>query len=162
MGYEKTLAMKVLQGKKIPFEVVSYPEQMRDAVEIAAVLGVTAAQVFKTLVVLPPGTSGRAAKPLLIMAPADRQLNLKKLAKTVAAKKLQMAGHREAEAMTGLQVGGISALALLNQGFIVYLDASARAYEAIYVSAGQRGLDLKLKVADLIKVTGAKVVDVTG
>ncbi len=161
MSTDKTLAMKVLEGKKIPYEVIPYPNHMRDAEEIAAEIGVPAGQLFKTLVVLPPGTSGRAAKPLLTIIPADRQLNLKKVAQTVGAKKVQMAGHKEAEAMTGLQVGGISALALLNKGFVVYLDASAQAYDQIYVSAGQRGLDVKLKVADLVKVTGARVEDLT-
>ena len=69
-----------------------------------------------------------------------------------------MATHAEAEKMTGLQVGGISALALLNRGFAVYLDESARAYEQILVSAGQRGLDIKLAVADMVKVTNARFV----
>ncbi|MCL4263218.1 MAG: aminoacyl-tRNA deacylase [Anaerolineae bacterium] len=159
MAPDKTLAMKVLEGKKVPYEVIPYPNHMRDAEEIALVLGVPAGQVFKTLVVLPPGNSGRAAKPLLVIIPADRQLNLKKVAQTVDAKKVQMASHKEAEAMTGLQVGGISALALLNRGFVVYLDASAQGYEQIYVSAGQKGLDVKLKVVDLVKVTGARLAD---
>jgi Cys-tRNA(Pro)/Cys-tRNA(Cys) deacylase len=72
-----------------------------------------------------------------------------------------MASHSEAEALTGLQVGGISALALLNKGFVILLDESARAYEEVYVSGGQRGVDLKLKTADLVKVTRARVVDVS-
>jgi Cys-tRNA(Pro)/Cys-tRNA(Cys) deacylase len=155
---QKTTAIKLLEGKKIRHEVVAYPDHMRDAAAIAVELGVPAGQVFKTLVVLPPGTIGRAAKPLLVMLPADRQLSLKKLARAVDAKKLQMATHAEAEKMTGLQVGGISALALINRGFAVYLDESARDYEAIFVSAGQRGLDIKLAVADLVKVTGARFV----
>lgn len=156
---QKTIAIKLLEGKKIKHEVIPYPDHMRDAEAIAVELGVPAGQVFKTLVVLPPGTTGRAAKPLLIMLPADRQLSLKKLAKAVSAKKLQMATHAEAEKMTGLQVGGISALALLNRGFAIYLDEAARAYDQIFVSAGQRGLDIKLAVTDLIKVTGARFLD---
>lgn len=158
---EKTLAMKVLEGRKVAYEVIPYPADMRDAEEIASLLHVPPGELFKTLVVLPPETSGRLAKPLLVIVPADRQLALKKLANVVGAKKLKMATHKEAEAMTGLQVGGISALALLNKGFVIYLDGSAKAYDAVYVSAGQRGLDVKLKVADLIKVTGAKMADVT-
>ena len=156
---QKTIAMKLLDGKKISYEVVPYPDHMRDAEVIAVELGVPAGQLFKTLVVLPPGVIGRTGKPLLIMLPADRQLNLKKLAKAVGAKKLQMATHAEAEKMTGLQVGGISALALLNRGFAIYLDESARTYEQIFVSAGQKGLDIKLAVVELIKVTGARFVD---
>ena len=56
-------------------------------------------------------------------------------------------------------LGGISALALLNKGFMVYLDATAHDYEQIYVSAGQKGLDVKLKVTDFLKVTSAKTAD---
>ena len=156
---QKTIAIKLLEGKKIAHEIIPYPDHMRDAEEIALALNVPPRQLFKTLVILPPGTTGREAKPLLVMLPADFQLNLKKLAKAVGAKKLQMATHAEAEKMTGLQVGGISALALLNRGFAIYLDAAARDYEQIYVSAGQRGLDIKLAVADLVKVTRARFVD---
>ncbi|HEX6385203.1 MAG TPA: aminoacyl-tRNA deacylase [Anaerolineae bacterium] len=155
---KKTLAMKVLEGKRVPFEVVPYPVEMRDAEAIAAELGVPAGQLFKTLVV--PGT-GPSVKSMLVMIPADRQLDLKKLAKAVGVKKLKMASHQEAEALTGLQVGGISALALLNRGFAVYLDTSACQYEQIYVSAGERGLDVKVPVADLVKVTKARFADVT-
>ena len=158
---EKTLAMKVLEGQKVPYEVVPYPSIMRDAEEIAAVLRVAPEQVFKTLVVLPPGTSGKLAKPLLTIVPANRQLSLKKLAQVVGVKKVKMASHQEAETITGLQVGGISALALLNKGFAIFLDESASAFTEIYVSAGQKGLDVRLKVKDLIKVTGARVAAVT-
>jgi Cys-tRNA(Pro)/Cys-tRNA(Cys) deacylase len=151
---QKTLAIKVLEGKQIPHEIIPYPDTIRDAAEIAAELGVPARQVFKTLVIIRP-----AAKPLLVMLPADRQLDLKKLAKAMNVKKVAMATQREAEHLTGLQVGGISALALLNRGFAVFLDASAQAYEQIYISAGQRGLDIKLAVRDLVRVTKARFVD---
>ena len=148
--------MKLLEGKRISYEVATYPDHMRDAEAIALKLGVAPGQVFKTLVTLPPGSIGQSAKPLLVMLPADRQLNLKKLAKAVRAKKLKMASHAEAEKLTGLQVGGISALALLNRGFAIYLHDSAKDYAQIYVSAGQRGLNIKLAVKDLVKVTRAR------
>jgi Cys-tRNA(Pro)/Cys-tRNA(Cys) deacylase len=156
---EKTIAMRLLEGKKIAYEVVPYPEHVRDAAEIAAILNVPPGQLFKTLVVLPPEGQPRA-KPALVMVPADKQLDLKKLAKAVGAKKLKMATHEQAEQMTGLEVGGISALALVQRPFTVYLDQSAREYEQIYVSAGQRGLDIKLLVADLVKLTRARFVTV--
>lgn len=160
MQYEKTLAMKLLEGKKIPYEVIPYPAELRDAEVIAQVLDVPPRQLFKTLVVLPPGTTGRSAKPLLVVVPADCQLDLKKLAKLVNVKKVQLASHKEAEALTGLQVGGISAVALLNKGFVVFLDAQAQQFDAIYMSAGQRGLDIKLKVADFLRLTAVTVADV--
>jgi Cys-tRNA(Pro)/Cys-tRNA(Cys) deacylase len=158
MAVEKTLAMKVLEGKKVPYEVVTFPDDMHDAEAIAALLRVPAAAVYKTLVVMPPEPGH---KPLLVMIPADRQLDLKRLAAGLRAKKMRMATHREAEEMTGLQVGGISALALLNRGFGVYLDESAKEQEAIYVSAGKRGINLKVPVADVIKLTQARYLAVT-
>jgi Cys-tRNA(Pro)/Cys-tRNA(Cys) deacylase len=156
MSLEKSLSMKVLEGRKVPYEAVTFPDDMRDAEEIAALLGVPARAVVKTLVVMPPAAN---LKPMLVLVPADRRLDLKKLASAVGAKKLKMATHREAEELTGLQVGGISALALLNRGFAVYIDQTAKAQDAIYVSGGRRGLNLKVKTADLIKIINARPVD---
>ena len=155
MAQKKTNAMKLLEGKKVPYESYAYPANLRDAEQVAAAVGWPAGQVFKTLVVPRP----KPGKPILVMIPADRQLDLKKLAKGVGEKKLKMATQREAEQLTGLQVGGISALALLNRGFAIYLDESALAYEQIIISAGQRGLQIKLAVPDLVKVTRARMVD---
>ena len=155
----KTLAMKLLEGKKVAYETAVYPTTLRDAEEIAKILDVPPEQVFKTLVVNAPKGNPRA-KPMLVMIPANRQLNLKKLATAVNVKKLKMASHREAEAMTKLQVGGISPLALLNKGFTIYLDSSAQDCEQIMVSAGQRGIQILLTVADLKKVTKARFANI--
>ena len=152
---QKTLAMRVLEGQKIPYEAVAYPNTERDAVKVAAPLGVPAGQVFKTLVVV-----RERGKPLLVLIPADRQLDMKALAAAVGEKKLKMATHQEAEQLTRLQVGGISPLALLNKGFAIYLDQSATALAQIYVSAGQKGINLRVPVAGLIQVTGAQVIAV--
>jgi Cys-tRNA(Pro)/Cys-tRNA(Cys) deacylase len=157
---QKTIAMKLLEGKRIAYQAITYRPELRDAEAIAAEFGVPAAQVFKTLVVPAPQDAPRSLKPMLVMIPADRQLDLKKLAKVVKLKKVKMATHAEAESLTGLPVGGISALALLNRGFAAYLDCSAETHSEIYVSAGQRGVNLKLSVADLIQLTRARLVDV--
>ena len=155
MTKKKTNAMKLLEGKKVPYKSYTYPPKLRDAQEVAAALDWPAAQVFKTLVVPRP----KPGKPMLVMIPADRQLDLKKLAKAVGEKKLKMATQREAEQLTRLQVGGISALALLNRGLDIYLDESALAFDQIIISAGQRGLQIKLAVPDLINVSRARMVD---
>ncbi|MEZ4643745.1 MAG: YbaK/EbsC family protein [Chloroflexota bacterium] len=157
---QKTLAMKFLDGKKVAYEVLEYPNTMRDAAEIAAYKGIPAAQVFKTLVVQPPAGDARA-KPMLVMIPANRQLDLKKLALAIGAKKLKMATHAEAEQMTGLQVGGISPLVLVNKGFAIYLDETARTHSDIYISAAQRGLNVKVPVKELVKIVGARWADVS-
>lgn len=155
---EKTQAMRALEGKRISYRVHEYPSEMRDAEDIAIFLNLSPDQVFKTLVVLPPEHS---KKPMLVMLPADSQLDLKKLAEAVKAKKIKMATHREAEELTGLQVGGISAVALLNKPFTVYIDSSALSQDLICISAGKRGLQLQLKVDDIIKITNARPIEVT-
>jgi Cys-tRNA(Pro)/Cys-tRNA(Cys) deacylase len=154
----KTNAMRVLEGRKIPYVAHFYSEGRHSAEEVAAELGLPASQVFKTLVVMPADGPGR---PLLAIVPGDRELALKKLAQATRAKKLRMATQKEAESLTGLLVGGISALALLAKHWKVYLDSSSSAYPEILVSAGQRGINLQLAVADLIKVTEAQVADLS-
>jgi Cys-tRNA(Pro)/Cys-tRNA(Cys) deacylase len=81
------------------------------------------------------------------------------VAQLLGEKKLRMASHQEAELLTGLQVGGISALALLTRPCITYIDPAARGHEQVYVSAGKRGINLKVGVNDLVDVTGARWLD---
>lgn len=152
---QKTLAMRLLEGKGVPYEAVTYPRDERDATVVAEHLGVSSSQVFKTLVVV-----RERGKPFLTMVPADRQLDLKKMAKGVGEKKLKMASHEEAERMTRLEVGGISPLALINRGFDIVLDASAQQYEEIYISAGEKGINIRVPVSGLRELTGATYLDV--
>jgi len=74
---------------------------------------------------------------------------------------VQVPSQREAERLTGLQAGGISPLALINWGFTIILDASAQAHEQIHVSGGQRGLNIRLAVKDLVKLTNARLAPVS-
>ncbi|HSM56803.1 MAG TPA: aminoacyl-tRNA deacylase [Candidatus Sulfomarinibacteraceae bacterium] len=154
---QKTLAMRLLEGKGVPYEAVTYPEDERDAEVVASHLGASPSQVFKTLVVV-----RERGKPFLTMVPADRQLDLKKMAKEVGEKKLNMASHEEAERMTRLEVGGISPLALINRGFDIVLDTSAQQYDEIYISAGEKGINIRVPVSGLVDVTGATYLDVSG
>ena len=153
---EKTNAMRLLESRKVPYQVHTFSDQVRSASEVAALIGQPPDHVYKTLVVL------RAkGKPMLVLIGADRELDLRLLASQVGEKKLQMASHAQAEELTGLQVGGISALSLMNKGFAVYIDKPALALEDIVVSAGQRGINLQLPVKDLVRITRAKGVQAT-
>jgi Cys-tRNA(Pro)/Cys-tRNA(Cys) deacylase len=152
----KTLAMRVLEGQGIPYEAITFPDAIHDAVGVALHAGLPPENVYKTLVV---ESDDPGFKPMLVMVAADSHLNLKKVARAVGAKKVRMARHADAERLTGLKVGGISALALLNRGFAVYLDERAGSLDYVVVSAGQRGLNLRLSVEDLIRVTGAQLID---
>ena len=73
----------------------------------------------------------------------------------VGEKRLRMASQREAESLTGLLVGGISPLALLQKGFRIFIDRSVLALPEFYLSAGQRGLTLQVATPALLRVTGA-------
>ena len=72
-----------------------------------------------------------------------------------------MASLAEAELWTGLEKGGISALALIPKGFHVYLDSGARDYDRIAMSAGQRGIQVFLNPDDFVELTGARVAAIT-
>jgi Cys-tRNA(Pro)/Cys-tRNA(Cys) deacylase len=148
----KTNAMRVLDQRKIAYEVHEYSPEIHSAVEAAQAMGRSPECVYKTLVVM----RDTPRKPLLVMAPGDRELDLRVLAKSTGDKKLRMATQKEAESLTGLLVGGIGALALLNRGFEIWIDSAAQAHERICVNAGQRGINLELRVDDLVKVTGAR------
>lgn len=152
----RTQAMRALDARKIAYTVHLFPETIRDAAEVAAEIGWSPAQVFKTLVVLREDQPN--AHPMLVMVPAAATLNLRRFAKAIGVKSARMATHEQAEHLTGLKVGGISALALLNRPFDVFIDASAQQFDQICVSGGQRGVDLQLAVADLLAVTGAQSV----
>jgi Cys-tRNA(Pro)/Cys-tRNA(Cys) deacylase len=153
---EKTNAMRVLEGRKVRYEVFTFSPEFHSADEVAEILGLPPDEVYKTLVVLRP-----KGKPMLIMVAADKELDLKKVAQAVGEKKVHMALHREAEELTGLQVGGISALALLGRPFDVFIDRPATGLSHVLVSAGQRGMDVRVAVPDLIRVTRARVIDAT-
>lgn len=157
MSAPKTLAMRRLEAAGIGYDALAYPSTIRDAAEVAAALGVPPTAVCKTLVVVRP--SGR---PILAIVAADRQLDLKRLAAALGEKRLQLASHADAERLTGLQVGGISALAVRPGAFDVVIDAAAGERERVYVSAGQRGLNVALAPADLARATGARWVEALG
>lgn len=148
--------MRLLEANSIRYEVHAYDKTIRDAALVAEAVGFSADEVFKTLVAEAPS----AKKPVLVMLPSNRQLNLKRLAKALGAKKVALAAHADAERLTGLQVGGISALALVHKRWDVYLDRRAEELKHFVISAGQRGLQLRVETAGLIELLGCKLVDV--
>jgi Cys-tRNA(Pro)/Cys-tRNA(Cys) deacylase len=151
---EKTNSMRLLDQRGVLYEVYTFSPDIHSALGVAEVTGFQPQEVYKTLVVM-----RQSGKPFLVIAPGDGELNLKKVAAGVDEKKVAMASQREAEAITGLQVGGISALALLQKGLPVYIDRSALQRERILVSAGKRGINLRLRSDDLIRVVRARPID---
>jgi Cys-tRNA(Pro)/Cys-tRNA(Cys) deacylase len=155
---DKNNVVRLLEGRHIPFQVITFSPEIHSAVGVAESANLSPSEVYKTLVVL---HSDPKAKPMLIMVAGHRELDLKRVARAVGDRKVRMAAHKEAEQLTGLQVGGISALALLNRTFEVYIDRPALDLPRIAVSAGQRGLNVKLAVVDLMRLTRARVIEAT-
>ena len=144
---------RLLDSRKITYRVYETPAEKLSAVEVAQLLDVSSDVVFKTIVVTPE----KGKKPILAVIPGPEAVDVKLLAAFLGEKKVYLPSEREAEQITGLQAGGISPLALINKGFQVVIDSIAQSYSEIHISGGQRGINIKLPVPDLIKLTNARV-----
>lgn len=153
---QKLNSMRLLDQQKVHYTVREFPDTIHSADGVADYFNLPRHTVYKTLVALPP-----TGKAVLVMIAGSRELNLKKLAKATGHKKVQMASKKEAETLTELQTGGISALALIHKNFPVYIDKPALELDQILVSAGKRGVNLQLPVPDLIRLTKANAIDAT-
>lgn len=123
--------------------------------EAAEVLGLPPAQVFKTLLA---EVDGRLT---VAVVPVTGSLDLKALAAAVGGKRASMADPRLAERTTGYVVGGISPLGQ-RKSLPTVVDASAQAYDTVYVSGGRRGFDLGLAPADLVRLTAGSYAAIGG
>ncbi len=153
---QKTNAMRLLDSHGIAYEPIAYSPALHSGEEVAGIIGEPPNRVFKTLV-----TMVESGAFVLVVIPSDRELDLKRCAAAMQVKRLRMASRKEAEAKTGLLAGGISPLALTSKPFKVYLDETAQRWESIYLSAGQRGYNLRIAVSDLLSITHATVIEAT-
>jgi Cys-tRNA(Pro)/Cys-tRNA(Cys) deacylase len=144
---------RLLDAKKIPYTVYDLPAEKLGAVETANLLNVPLEQVYKTIVVTREGKG----KPILAVVPGTAEVDLKLLAKALDEKKLHLPTEAEAEHITGLQAGGISPVALINKGFQVVIDISASDFREIHISGGRRGLNIRLPVNALVRLTNARL-----
>ncbi|MGB8212616.1 MAG: YbaK/EbsC family protein [Anaerolineales bacterium] len=147
---------RLLDSRKIPYTTFELPVEKLGALETARRLGVDPQAVYKTIVVTRP-----KGKPVLAVIPGPNRVDLKLLAAALGEKKMSLPSEREAEALTGLQAGGISPLALLNKGFQVVIDSAAQARPEIHVSGGQRGLNIRLPVGALAELVHARFAGVS-
>lgn len=151
-----TPATKALEKAGISFSITQYdydPGDERVGLQAARAIGEDPARVFKTLMAELDG------KPVCAVVPSDHEVNMKKLAKALGGKSAAMMPPVKAERLTGYKVGGISPLGQRKRVPTV-LDASAHAHDEIYINGGQRGLQIRIAPADLIKALGAEAVDV--
>jgi Cys-tRNA(Pro)/Cys-tRNA(Cys) deacylase len=149
---------RLLDQRKISYRSFELPAEKLGARASARILGVDPEIVYKSIVAVRP-TPG--SKPVLAVIPGNHQLDLKTLAVVLGEKKVQVPTQREAERVTGLLAGGISPLALINKGFTILLDRSADKHAEIHISGGQRGLNIRLPVKDLLRLTGARLAPIS-
>jgi Cys-tRNA(Pro)/Cys-tRNA(Cys) deacylase len=147
----KTNAARLLERLGITFELRDYevdPEQL-DAVTVAHKVGLAPAQVFKTLV-----ARGDRTGVLFAVVPADRELDLKALARLTGDRKVDTVALKELTPLTGYVRGGCTALAA-KKDYPVFVHESALTHERIAVSAGVRGTQMVLAPADYLRATRA-------
>ena len=155
-----TPAIAALLAAQVPHEVLQYHHDPRAesfgeeaAAELARAHGVSAAQVFKTLVVALPNALGVAVLPV----PA--KLSLKSVAAALGVPKATMAERSAAERSTGYVIGGISPLGQ-RKPLVTVVDASALRWDRVLCSAGKRGWDVAVHPQDLIRLTNAVTADI--
>lgn len=153
MAGKGTPAIALLNERTVPHTVHTYdhdPRRESYGEEAAAVLGVAAERVFKTLIA---EVDGRLAVGVV---PVTGQLALKALAAALGGKKARMADTAVAQRATGYVLGGISPLGQRTR-LPVVVDSSARRFDTVFCSGGRRGLEIELAPSDLVRLTDAIV-----
>ena len=153
---DKTNVMRTLDRAKIKYEHREYePDATLSGTEIAAMLGEKPEFVFKTLV-----TVSKSKLHYVFMIPVERELDLKKCAKAVGEKSVEMIPQKELLPLTGYVHGGCSPIGMKKQ-FPTVFHETAELFDTICVSAGKIGAQVEVAPADLIALLGAQTADVT-
>ncbi|WP_287829100.1 Cys-tRNA(Pro) deacylase [Bacteroides sp.] len=153
MKISKTNVARLLDKEKIPYELIPYEVDEADlsAVHVAQGLGEDPHQVFKTLVL-----RGDKNGHFVCVIPGIEEVDLKLAAKESGNKKCEMLPMKELLPTTGYIRGACSPIGM-KKPFPTYIDKHCDKFEHIYVSAGKRGLQIKIAPADLVKFVNAKV-----
>ncbi len=152
----KTNAMRILDRNKIPYEYQTYEcEEFVDGITVADHLGLPHDHVYKTLV-----TTGKSGGHYVFVLPIAAELDLKKAAKAVGEKSVEMLHVKDITAVTGYVRGGCTAIGMKKQ-FPTVIDESAENLEYMYVSGGKLGMQIRLKPDDLKRVARAEYGQIT-
>ncbi|MCI6692038.1 MULTISPECIES: Cys-tRNA(Pro) deacylase [unclassified Clostridium] len=151
---EKTNVMRILDKKKIKYNKYCYVDtDAISGVEVARVLGQDPNQVFKTLV-----TVGKSKNYYVFMIPVEKELDLKKAAKSVEEKSIEMIKSKDLLALTGYIHGGCSPIGM-KKIFKTTIDSSVEELDTLIFSAGKIGYQVELSLDELRKVIRLQISD---
>ena len=151
----KTNAMRILDKNRIPYQENTYEcEEFIDGIHIADMLGQSYDQSFKTLV-----TVGKSGEHYVFAIPIDRELDLKKAAKAVGEKSVEMIHVKDINQITGYIRGGCTPIGM-KKNYVTVLHSSIRTLDEVIISGGRIGSQIQMKPDDLIRVTNARVEDI--
>ncbi|MDD7404043.1 MAG: Cys-tRNA(Pro) deacylase [Butyribacter sp.] len=156
MGKEvKTNAMRILDRNKIPYRINLYEcDEFIDGVHIADKLGQDYDMTFKTLVMV-----GKSRQYYVFAIPIDQEVDMKKAAKVVGEKSLEMVHVKDINQVTGYIRGGCTPIGM-KKNYPTVIQESAKNFEEIIVSGGRLGTQIFLAPDDLLKVTKGIYADV--
>ncbi len=146
----------MLEAHNIPYTLATYPLEEADisAEQVATYLGLAPERIFKTLV-----ARGDRSGPMLVLAPAGTEVDLRALARYSGDKRVEMVAQREVHGLTGYVRGAVTPLGIPRR-YPVLLEETAILWDTIGISAGAKGMEITLAPADLIRMTGAVLVDI--
>ena len=151
----KTNVMRILDSKKIKYEMYDYSESdALSGTEVAQFLNQNPDTVFKTLV-----TAGKSGNHYVFMVPVCKELDLKKAAKSAGEKSIEMIKSKELLPLTGYIHGGCSPIGMKKQ-FKTFIDISAENYEKIVFSAGKIGYQVEVAVDEFKKAVNYELKDI--
>lgn len=143
---QKTNAMRILDGKKIKYNIHDYSDtDAVSGVEVAAVLGENPENVYKTLV-----TTGKSGTHFVFVIPVAEELDLKKAAAAAGEKAVEMLPLKELLPLTGYIHGGCSPVGM-KKAFATFVNITAERQPIIFVSGGKVGLQIELSPSELTK-----------
>ena len=153
----KTNAARLLDKAKIGYELIPYEVDENDlaATHVAESLGEPIERVFKTLVL-----KGDRNGYFVCVIPGDKEVDLKVAAKVSGNKNCDLIPMKELLPTTGYIRGGCTPIGM-KKPFPTFIDETCLLFDYIYISAGQRGLQLRLSPTDLIGYTSAKTENLT-
>lgn len=158
-GLPKTMPMRVLDDKGVPYEVHVHAHKQFTSAGVAEDLGVPTAQVVKAMIVQRSPQGPGQSEFAVMVVPGDRKLSLKKVAAALGDKGVHLAAERDVIRVTGYQIGAVSVLGFRRDDIEGYVDRHVLDLAQVIISAGRPDAGLALAPEGMVRAMGAQVAD---